>query len=118
VLQAVRDSGYPTAILSNGDEAMLRALAARLKTPFDHIFSAEAADAYKPAPAIYRLPCDALGLEPAIILHVAGSATDVMGAKSAGLACGWSNRRGERLLDPSLSPDFVFPNLRGLLKAL
>jgi 2-haloacid dehalogenase len=118
VLEAVRDAGYPIAILSNGDEAMLTALASRLPTPFDHIFSAEAAGAYKPAPAIYGLPCDKLALRPERILHVAGSATDVMGAKAAGLTCGWSNRRGDRPVDPDLEADFEFPTLRGLLAHL
>jgi 2-haloacid dehalogenase len=115
VLEAVQARGFRIAILSNGDEAMLRALAARLPTSFDSIYSGEAAGVYKPAPAFYRLPCDDRSLDPASILHVAGSPTDVMGAKSAGLTCAWSNRRGERLLDPSLGPDFSFPNLRGLL---
>jgi 2-haloacid dehalogenase len=118
VLKAVHDGGHRIALLSNGDESMLRALAERLETPFDAIYSGETAGAYKPAPAIYRLPSDDLGLEPADILHVAGSATDVMGAKSAGLTCAWSNRRGDRLIDPTLGPDFTFPNLRGVLEVL
>lgn len=118
VLEATREKGYRIGLLSNGDQSMLEALAERLGTTFDAIYSGEAAGAYKPDPAIYHLPCDDLGISPAEILHVAGSATDVMGAKSAGLTCAWSNRRGDRLLDPSLSPDYTFPNLRGLLDTL
>ena len=118
VLKAVRDGGHRIAILSNGDRSMLEALAERLDISFDAIYSAEAAGAYKPSPAIYQLPCDDLGTAQSEILHVAGSATDVMGAKSAGLPCAWSNRRGDHLLDPSLAPDFTFPNLRGLLDVL
>jgi 2-haloacid dehalogenase len=115
VLEEVRRRGHRIAILSNGDEAMLQALAGRLNTKFDGIYSGESAGAYKPSPAIYRLPCDDLDIDPSSVFHVAGSATDVMGAKSAGLVCGWSNRRGDRLIDPSLAPDFVFSRLRGLL---
>jgi len=118
VLKAVRQDGHRIAILSNGDQSMLEALAGRLDISFDAIYSAEAAGAYKPNPAIYQLPCDDLGIAQSEILHVAGSATDVMGAKSAGLPCAWSNRRGDHLLDPSLAPDFTFPNLRGLLDVL
>ncbi|MGA9190242.1 MAG: haloacid dehalogenase type II [Anaerolineales bacterium] len=118
VLKAVRQGGHRIAILSNGDQSMLEALAERLDISFDAIYSAEAAGAYKPNPAIYQLPCDDLGIAQSEILHVAGSPTDVMGAKSAGLPCAWSNRRGDHLLDPSLAPDFTFPNLRGLLDVL
>lgn len=118
VLKTVRQDGHRIAILSNGDQSMLEALAGRLDISFDAIYSAEAAGAYKPNPAIYQLPCDDLGIAQSEILHVAGSATDVMGAKSAGLPCAWSNRRGDHLLDPSLAPDFTFPNLRGLLDVL
>lgn len=118
VLKAVRESGHRTAILSNGDQSMLMALAERLTTPFDMVYSAETAGVYKPDPAVYRLPCDDQGIQPADILHVAGSPTDVMGAKSAGLTCAWSNRRGDQLPDPTLAPDYAFPNLRGLLDVI
>jgi len=88
------------------------------RLPFERIFSAEQAGAYKPDPAVYRLPVEALDVAPDRILHVAGSATDTMGARAAGLACAWSNRGGDLLLDPQLAPDHEFDNLSGLLEAL
>jgi len=114
VLMEVKARGYRMALLSNGDEAQLRTLAARFSVSFDYVFSAEGAGHYKPHPSVYALPNSA----PEHVLHVAGSATDVLGAKSAGLRCAWSNRRGEPLLDPALPPDYEFADLRGLLNFL
>src|SRR3546814_3819280 len=39
VLAEIKSRGYPIGILSNGDAAMLQALASRVATPFDHVFS-------------------------------------------------------------------------------
>lgn len=114
VLLEVKARGHALALLSNGDAAQLQSLAARLPVTFDHIFSTESAGCYKPHPSVYALPNSA----PEHILHVAGSATDVLGAKSAGLHCAWSNRRGDPLLDPALPPDHEFADLRGLLNIL
>lgn len=118
VLAEVKARGYPIAILSNGDEAALKKLARQFKTAFDHIFSAEAAGFYKPHPAVYRLPLERLGLAGREVLHVAGGAPDALGAKAAGLACAWSNRSGDYVLNPAYAPDFEFPDLRGLLKVI
>lgn len=114
VIGELKARGHPIAVLSNGDEAMLRSLLEG-RLAFDHVFAADQAGVYKPDPAIYRLPLGALGLRADEVLHVAGSATDTMGAKAAGLACAWSNRDGDRLLDPALRPDFEMRDLRGLL---
>lgn len=118
VLTEVQRRGHQIALLSNGDEAMLRAQARHFPVSFGGVFAADQAGVYKPHPAIYRLPLAALGLAPEDILHVAGSGRDVMGAKAAGLRCYWSNRTDEALLEPELAPDFMFPDLRGLLEVL
>jgi 2-haloacid dehalogenase len=115
VLAEVRARGYTTGLLSNGDADMLAALAARLSIAPAHVFASEEAGAYKPHPAVYDLPLQALNLKPGDVLHVAGSATDVMGARSAGLPCAWSNRARDRVLDQALRATFEFADLRGLL---
>jgi len=118
VLEALTARGYPLAVLSNGDEAMLRALIKHNALKFDYVFASDHAGFYKPHPSIYHLPLTTLGLAAGEVLHVAGGATDVTGAKSAGLPCYWSNRSGDLLLDPALKPDYEFQNLSGLLKIL
>lgn len=118
VLTAVKARGYLIGLLSNGDAAMLRALGGRLPAVIDHIFASEHAGHYKPHPAVYALPIQALGLPAEAILHVAGSSTDVMGARAVGLACAWSNRLRERVLDPDLKATYEWPDLRGLLEVV
>ena len=118
VVEAVRERGYTVAVLSNGDEAMLRALLEHVGLPFDHIFSGEQAGVYKPHPRIYHVPLESLGLTSHDVLHVAGSALDAMGSKAAGLRCYWSNRRGEIVLDPTYTPDDEGGDLSGLLAVL
>ncbi len=118
VLAGVKDRGCLTALLSNGDEAMLRELAGQLPVGVDYIFAADQAGFYKPHPAIYELPLKTLGLDRSEVLHVAGSASDVMGARSFGLPCAWSNRTRDFVLEPELGPDFEFPDLTGVLGLL
>jgi 2-haloacid dehalogenase len=118
VLNVVQARHYPIAVLSNGDQAMLRVLMGTLSVGVDHFFASDHAGYYKPHPAIYLLPLKALGLEANQVLHVAGGANDVMGAKSAGLPCAWSNRNGDQVLDPTFSADYEFRDLRGLLGIL
>lgn len=118
VLAAASARGRRLGVLSNGDEAMLRAVMGQFSVRLDHVFASDQAGWYKPHPSVYGLPLKALGLEASQVLHVAGSATDVLGAKSAGLACAWSNRLGDRVIDPAYRADFEFENLRGLLDVI
>lgn len=115
-LAELRARGYRLGILSNGDEEMLRALAGASGIDFDHILSSDHAGHYKPHPAMYALPRERLRLEPREVLHVAGSATDVLGAKLAGLPCAWSNRQGDLMLDPDVRADREMRDLAGLLE--
>ncbi|TCL38826.1 2-haloacid dehalogenase [Anaerospora hongkongensis] len=117
-LLEIKRRGYPIAILSNGDEAMLKSLEGSTGIVFDYIFCAEQAKAYKPSPKIYQLPFDKLGLARAEVLHVAGSPFDMMGAKAEGLLCIWSNRFHDFPIDPIYKPDFECNDLSGLLKVL
>lgn len=118
VLSEIQNRGFQIAILSNGTEAMLNALREEIGIPFDYIFASDQAGAYKPSPKIYQLPFTRLGLDRNELLHVAGSSFDVMGAKSAGLTCVWSNRLNDYTLDPRYSPDYEMADLTGLLQML
>lgn len=115
VVSTMRTRGYPVAILSNGDQAMLEALAGQFSNGFDHVLSSETAGTYKPHPGVYDLPAQVLGVEKDKVLHVAGSANDVLGAAAAGMPCVWSNRHKDVLLDPAWPALAEFKNLRGLL---
>lgn len=111
---AVKTRGCETAILSNGDQDMLEAVARNFSAGFDHILSSETAGKYKPHPAVYDLPTTVLGIAKTKVLHVAGSANDVLGAVAAGMACVWSNRHGDILLDPRYPPAKILRDLSGV----
>ena len=117
-VSAVKAKGYKTAILSNGDQDMLEAVARHFSAGFDHILSSETAGKYKPHPAVYDLPTTLLGIAKPAVLHVAGSANDVLGAVAAGMPCVWSNRHGDVLLDPRYPPDAELPDLSGVPERL
>lgn len=118
VLNEVQNRGYKIAILSNGDDDMLEPLKKSTGINFDYIFGAEQAQHYKPNPAIYAVPFKKLGLKREDLLHVAGSPFDMMGAKSADIICGWSNRLGEVSIDKKYQPDYEWSNLSGVLEIL
>jgi len=113
VLAGLAARGYPLAILSNGDQDMLEALAAQFATPFQHIFSSEQCGWYKPHPGVYAIPTKTLGVEH--YLHVAGSANDAIGATAAGISCYWSNRQNDCVIMPHYAPRHQGLDLRGIL---
>ena len=118
VLESIKARGYTLGILSNGDLTQLQTLANKLPPVFEHIFSSEQAGYYKPHPSVYALPLNALPLKADQVLHVAGSPTDTLGTKAAGLHCAWSNRNHEPILDPNYPVDFNMPDLNELLEIL
>jgi 2-haloacid dehalogenase len=115
---AVKTMGYPIAILSNGDQDMLDALAALFSTKFDHVLSSQTAGYYKPHPAVYALPEKLLGIPRDETLHVAGGSTDVLGTVAYGIPCIWSNKTGDALLDPAYPPAHEISDLSKLAALL
>jgi 2-haloacid dehalogenase len=84
---------------------------------FDLVMTAEEAGAYKPDPLPYRMALERLGLDPAEVLFVAGSAHDVGGAARVGMDVYWANRGGASAPTDGTAvrqePDF-----RGLLETV
>ena len=116
VIASIRAKGISTAILSNGDQDMLEAVARSFPAGFDHILSSETAGKYKPHPSVYDLPTTVLGVAKSDVLHVAGSANDVLGTIAAGMRCVWSNRHDDLLLDPAFAPEATLADLTGVLQ--
>ena len=113
-MTAVKEMGFATAILSNGDQDMLDAVATLFTTKFDHVLSSATAGHYKPHPSVYALPRELLGIPTEETLHVAGGHTDVTGAVAFGLPCVWSNKTSDKLLEPAFPPDYEIENLSQL----
>ncbi|HZD20619.1 MAG TPA: haloacid dehalogenase type II [Burkholderiales bacterium] len=80
---------------SNGNIALMVAMAKRAGLPWDCILGAEIARAYKPTPETYLASCRALALAPANVLMVAAHNNDLKAAKSTGLATAFVARPRE-----------------------
>lgn len=52
------------------------------------------------------------------LLHVAGSATDAMGATAAGLITLWVNRSGDAVVDPRFAPTHEGADLHAVVRVL
>jgi 2-haloalkanoic acid dehalogenase type II len=109
---------YRLAIVSNIDGDLLAASVGRMQAPFSSLVTAEEARAYKPAPAIFRLAIERLGLAPDQILHAAfGWRYDLTTARALGLRTCFVNRTQQPMPagDP---PDIVVSTVEALADTL
>jgi 2-haloacid dehalogenase len=105
--------GRPCAILSNGSPRMLTAAIASsgLGRYFQHVLSVDAVKTYKPAPAVYALGPQALGIAASELLFVSSNAWDVAGAKAFGYQVAWCNRTAMPPEELGVDPDLVITRL-------
>jgi 2-haloacid dehalogenase len=83
---------FPIVTLSNGNIAMMVAMARHGGLPWDAILGAEIAGAYKPAPEAYRATATALDIAPGDLCLVAAHHADLAAARTAGLQCAFVAR--------------------------
>ncbi|WP_288586717.1 haloacid dehalogenase type II [uncultured Methylobacterium sp.] len=116
-LDALRRAGLKTAILSNGDPAMLGAAvaAAGLTGRLDAVLSVDPAGIFKTAPRAYDLAPQALAVERERIVFLSSNRWDIAGAAAYGFAPVWVNRTGQPDEYPDLAPVRVIRSLDGLL---
>ncbi len=97
MLRAVRSHGIPTAILSNGSPAMLKAgvQAAGLELLLDEVISVEEVGVFKPDPRVYDLAIKRLGGDARKLVFVSSNAWDAFAASSAGFRVVWVNRTAQ-----------------------
>jgi 2-haloalkanoic acid dehalogenase type II len=88
-LTSLAAAGIPLGVATNCSETLGRVAVACVGVPFAAVVSAERAGFYKPHPRPYRLALQELGVAPERCLFVAGSAYDLIGASSVGLAIWW-----------------------------
>jgi len=120
VLQDLSAEGVTVAVLSNGNPAMLDALAdhAGLAAHLDDVVSADAVETFKPAPAVYEHAADELGEPIGDCWLVSGNAWDVAGAGAAGMETAWVNRVSDPFERIGPEPTAVVPELPGVEAAL
>jgi 2-haloacid dehalogenase len=94
-----RDRGTLTAVLSNGEPAMLAdaTIPAGLENLLDSVLSVEMAGVFKPDPRVYRLVTDRMNPAPRDIAFVSSNPWDAFGAHAPGFAVYWLNRTGHPL---------------------
>ncbi|MEV2191027.1 haloacid dehalogenase type II [Streptomyces phaeochromogenes] len=93
---------FPVLGLSNASRATLLRLNAYAQLGWRQALSAEEAQAYKPAPEVYRLALDAAGCPPERVLMVAAHAWDLRGAQAVGMRTAYVHRP---VGDPPASTD-------------
>lgn len=77
-------SKFTIATLSNADVAAVVNMSKRAGLPWDAVFTAEMAGAFKPDPTVYRMAARYLGLEPSEIMMVASHKYDIQAAGALG----------------------------------
>jgi 2-haloacid dehalogenase len=104
------------AILSNGSPAMLDPVVANagLGGVFKAVISVDGLKRYKPAPAVYQLAFDRLGLPKEAIGFVSSNCWDACGARSYGFTTFWINRSGAPIDELGAAPDHIIQNLTEL----
>ena len=86
---------YIIAPLSNASFAGMVHLARFAGLPWDCVLTAENARRYKPAPEVYRLAIELLGLQPGEIMMVAAHNYDLTAARSHGMRTAFVPRPSE-----------------------
>lgn len=120
-IERLRAAGYEVWVVSNGDPRMLAAMVehADLEGLVAGTVSADEVRTFKPHPRIYRRAAARTGTPVRRILHAAGPAFDVLGAKHAGAQAAWVDRYDEPW-EPfaGVDPDATVTGLDELADAL
>jgi 2-haloacid dehalogenase len=109
-----RLGSQPRAILTNGSPDMIEPLVAHSGLAFDAVITAHELAIYKPAPQVYRLALERLGVAAADIVFVSSNCWDALGAKAFGLHAVWVNRAGAPADRLGVAPDRIVTSLAGL----
>ena len=108
---------------SNGNIALMVAIARRNDMPWDAILGSEIARDFKPKPAVYLMTAAALNLRPEEVMMVAAHSGDLREAAANGLRTGHVARPGESgpgtgESAPRVPVDFAAQNMEDLATQL
>ena len=118
VLQALRERGIATGILSNGEPEMLgiAVRSAGLDGLLDHLISADSIRKYKTHPDAYALGEAATGLPRDQIVFVSSNAWDALAATWFGYQTLWVNRQNLPFEELGTQPTRTAQNLQAVLQ--
>ena len=105
----------PLAVATNCSIRLGRRAARRVGVLFSLVETAESVGFYKPRPEVYRAVLQKLETAPERTLFVAGSASDVPGAKGVGMPVYWHNRMALAPVGEAV-PDYIERSLTPLLE--
>ena len=105
------------AILTNGSPDMIGPLVRNrgMEGIFNAVLSVDELKIYKPAPQVYQLAVDRLGVPAAEIGFVSSNCWDALGAKSFGFSVYWINRAGAPVDRLGFQPDRIVSRLNEIL---
>lgn len=86
---------FPVVTLSNGNVALIMAMARRAGLPWDAILGAEVSGVYKPEPQAYLRTAEILQIAPSELCLVAAHHGDLAAARHAGLMTAYVDRPDE-----------------------
>ena len=93
------------AILTNGSPDMIEPLVRHSGLALDAVLSVDEVKVFKPAPEVYQLAVDRLGVARERIGFVSSNGWDAAGAKAFGFRVYWANRGGAPAERTGFSPD-------------
>jgi 2-haloacid dehalogenase len=114
---------FRLGVITNCDDDLFARSAARLRTTFDWVVTAQSVGSYKPDPRNFEVAFERIGLPRERILHVAQSLFhDHVQAKRLGLTTVWIDRRHDRggfgATPPAdATPDATFPDMASFAAA-
>ena len=119
-LEALKQKGYRTAVLSNGSPSMLISAlkSAGLYKSVDRIYCVDGLQTYKPDQAVYKMAAEGLELEPCEIAFQSSNGWDVAGASKFGFVTAWINRFGAQREELPHEPALELTRLDELLGRL
>jgi 2-haloacid dehalogenase len=117
VLQALKQRGITTGILSNGDPGMLDVAvkSAGLDGLLDHVLSVDSVRKYKTHPDAYALGPQATGLPVRQIAFVSSNSWDALAATWYGYQTLWVNRYALPFEEIGMQPARTGTSLRDVL---
>jgi 2-haloacid dehalogenase len=119
-LQHLHSAGLRLAALTNSSQQMAEEQLhhAGLAGYFEQILSVEAVRRFKPAPEVYHMAAERLGVVPERVRLIAAHEWDVAGAMRAGCAGAFVARAG-KVLDPLMAvPDIIGADMAAVAEQL
>ena len=120
-IEALKSKGHTLVAFSNGVEATARTLLQRagVLPHLGGVISVDDLKTFKPNPEVYHYLARRLDTAPSETWLVSSNPFDVIGAKAAGLAAAWIQRKPDARFDPwGIDPDLVAPDLKALAEIL